>query len=78
MLHPTWFSIWTLQNDVPVQDKISEAMDRKEYSLGVFIDVAKAFDTVDHNLLTVKLQNTGISGIALKIALKMVPELSPK
>lgn len=74
MLHPTWFSIWTLQNDVPVQDKISEAMDRKEYSLGVFIDVAKAFDTVDHNLLTVKLQNTGISGIALK----MVPELSPK
>lgn len=40
-----------------LQDKIfelSEAMDRNEYSLGVFIGIANAFDTVENNLLVVK------------------------
>jgi len=28
-------------------DKISDAIDNKYYSLGVFIDLSKAFDTLD-------------------------------
>jgi len=31
-----------------MQDKISPAIDANEFSFGVFFDLAKAFDTVDH------------------------------
>ena len=41
---------------------ISFAMDEKMYTVGVFIDMKKAFDTVDHKLLIQKLQHFGIRG----------------
>ena len=34
-----------------MQDKISAAMDNSEYSLGIFLDLAKAFDTIDNSIL---------------------------
>lgn len=40
-------------------------MDKNEYSLGVFLDLAKAFDTVDHRILLAKMQHYGIRGNAL-------------
>ena len=46
-------------------DKLSEAVDDKLTTIGVFIDLAKAFDTVDHGILLRKLQHYGIRGIAL-------------
>ena len=48
-----------------LQDSISAAIDRNEYSLGVFIDISKAFDTVNHDILLSKLENIGIRGVAL-------------
>lgn len=50
---------------VDLYDKISLALDRKEFAAGVFIDLSKAFDTVNHNILFDKLQHYGIRGLAL-------------
>ena len=46
-------------------DKISTAIDNSEYSAGVFIDLSKAFDTLDHHILHDKLEHYGIRGTAL-------------
>ena len=36
-------------------DKISAAMKNNQFSVGVFVDLSKAFDTLDHNILLNKL-----------------------
>ena len=47
-----------------VIDKISAAMENNQFSVGVFVDLSKAFDTLDHNILLNKLNYYGIRGIA--------------
>ena len=44
-------------------DKITEALDRAECVICIFLDFSKAFDTVDHNILMMKLEKYGIKGI---------------
>jgi hypothetical protein len=46
-------------------DKISLSIDNCEVSIGIFIDLAKAFDTVNHKILFRKLEHYGIRGVAL-------------
>jgi retron-type reverse transcriptase len=45
--------------------KITEAVDQKIYNIGIFIDLSKAFDTVNHDILLRKLYHYGIRGLAL-------------
>ena len=46
-------------------DKIIEALTKKEHIIGVFMDLSKAFDTIDHKILTHKLKHYGVRGKAL-------------
>ena len=46
-------------------DKISEAIDANEYLIGIFIDLSKALDMLNHSILCDKLKHYWIRGIAL-------------
>ena len=43
---------------------IGNSLANKKHLLGIFIDLSKAFDTLDHTILLKKLENCGIRGIA--------------
>ena len=45
-------------------EDIRNALDNNIFAVGIFIDLQKAFDTVDHNILLKKLVYYGIRGIA--------------
>ena len=48
-----------------ITEKIKETIDNKKYGCGIFIDLRKAFDTVNHEILLKKLEYYGIRGKAL-------------
>ena len=43
-------------------DYIREAIDQNNYVAGIFFDISKAFDALDHEILLSKLHNYGIRG----------------
>ena len=49
-----------------ITEKIKETIDNKKYGCGIFIDLSKAFDTVNHEILPRKMEHYGIRGVALE------------
>ena len=47
-------------------DSIYDSFNENKYTLGVFIDLSKGFDTIDHNFLIDKLNSYGIKNNSLK------------
>ena len=48
-----------------ITEKIRESIDKGKYGCGIFIDLRKALDTVNHQILLQKLDHYGIRGSAL-------------
>ena len=49
-----------------IVESIQKELDAGKYTTGVFVDLKKPFDTVDYNILPVKLDYYGIRGVAKK------------
>ena len=49
---------------ISIIQKIQDAIQNNNFAVGVFIDLQKAFDTVNHSILLEKLNHYGISGIS--------------
>ena len=47
---------------IEITDKLKENIDIGNYAMGIFLDLTKAFDTVDHDILLQKLNSYGIRG----------------
>ena len=46
-------------------DRIMQEIDKGNFTIGIFLDLSKAFDTVDHDILLKKMKHYGIRGLAL-------------
>ena len=47
-----------------IVEHIRDNLDNKTFSCGVFIDLEKAFDTVNHDILLKKLDFYGVRGVS--------------
>lgn len=52
----------TIYAVIELVDKIKKAIENNEYTIGIFLDLSKAFDTVNHTILLKKLYFYGIRG----------------
>ena len=54
--HPTEHAI------IQLTDQINSSFEKTHFTSGIFINLSKPFDFVDHQILIFKLQNSGVNG----------------
>jgi len=57
-MHSTYMAVLDFIKDINV------AIDNNMYTAGIFMDLSKAFDTIDHNILLHKLYHYGFRGVS--------------
>ena len=55
-------------------EAVRNTLDYRRFGCGIFIDLQKAFHTVNHKMLLVKLEHYGIRGCALEWFRSYLPE----
>ena len=55
----------TINALIEITEKIKESIDKGKFGCGIFIDLRKAFATVNHNILLMKMEHYGITDSAL-------------
>ena len=40
---------------IDLEDNLSQSIDKNKYTIGIFVDLSKAFDAVDHKILIGRL-----------------------
>jgi Reverse transcriptase (RNA-dependent DNA polymerase) len=56
----------TIHPIIHLLNEVAEASNHKKYTLAIFCDLRKAFDTCDHTVLIKKLNKMGVRGIELQ------------
>lgn len=51
---------------IELTTKLTDAIDDRKLTAAIFLDLSKAFDTVDNSIIISKLEHYGIRGIALQ------------
>jgi hypothetical protein len=57
----------TEQALLKIKEKILSCFEKSEYIVGIFFDIRKAFDSLCHEILLMKLEQYGIRGTALQL-----------
>lgn len=52
---------------IEITDQIRQEIENKNFTIGIYIDLTKAFDLVHHNILIDKLQTYGIRGLPCEL-----------
>ena len=66
LLYSKQFEFQKWHSPEQLVEQINQSFEKNEFRLGVFIDLFKAFDTVEHQTLLKKLEYYGIAGNDLR------------